>query len=428
MRKIVFILMTLFMTNYAHAGAQVDDIRIWAAPDNTRVVIDLSGPVPHNLFTVDGPDRLVIDVADIRMRGKQYQKQDGKGLVKRIRTAPRFGDDTRVVLDLHGPVEYESFALKPNSEYGHRLVVDIKDARPPEVAARFAREIEAANRRDYPILLDDEPLNAPVAASAKSQSSNTNNAPPAVAERKLPESDTFAPRLKVVAIDAGHGGEDPGARGPSGLKEKDAVLDIAKRLARLVEAQPGMKAVLIRDGDYYIGLRDRAKKARKHDADLFVSIHADAFTRRSAKGASVYVLSRRGASSEHARWLAERENGADLVGGVSIKDKDDTLAAVMLDLAQNAALEASFDVGERVLRELGQIGNVHKKSVQQAGFVVLKSPDIPSILVETAFISNYGEERKLRSSSYKEKLAKAVMGGIQGYFSSYRPNETVAAR
>jgi N-acetylmuramoyl-L-alanine amidase len=196
----------------------------------------------------------------------------------------------------------------------------------------------------------------------------------------------------------------------------------------MVDAQPGMKAVLVRDGDYYIGLRDRAKKARKHDADLFVSIHADAFTKRSAKGSSVYVLSRRGASSEHARWLASRENGADMVGGVSIRDKDDTLAAVMLDLQQNAALEASFDVAGRVLQGLGKIGHVHKKQVQQAGFVVLKSPDIPSILVETAFISNHAEERKLRSATYKQQLAKAVLGGIQGYFSSYRPDQTVASR
>lgn len=431
MRKIGCILMTVLMTATAHAGsARVDDIRIWAAPDNTRVVLDLSGPAPHNLFTVDGPDRVVIDVADIRMQGKQYQKQEGKGLVKRIRTAPRFGDDMRVVLDLHGPVTFNSFALEPNAEYGHRLVIDIKDDRPPEVAARFAREIEAANRRDYPILLDDEPLNAPVVADSDTaaQEAADPQQQAAAETRPRPDSDTFAPRLKIIAIDAGHGGEDPGARGPTGLREKDVALDIAKRLARLVETQPGMKAVLIRDGDYYIGLRDRAIKARKHDADLFVSIHADAFRRRSAKGASVYVLSRRGASSEHARWLAQRENGSDLVGGVSIRDKDDTLAAVMLDLAQNAALEASFDVGDRVLRELGQIGNIHKRSVQQAGFVVLKSPDIPSILVETAFISNYGEEKKLRSSSYKEKLAKAVMGGIHGYFSSYRPNETVATR
>ncbi|MGB1580001.1 MAG: N-acetylmuramoyl-L-alanine amidase [Nevskiales bacterium] len=433
MRKICLLLAMLVAPSVAHANERVDDIRIWAAPDNTRVVLDLSGPVPHNVFAVDGPDRVVIDVADIRLRGKQYQKKDGKGLIKGIRTAPRFGDDTRVVLDLHGPVEFSSFALKPNAEYGHRLVIDIKDARPPEVAARFAKEIEAANRREYPVLLDDEPLDAPVLASADTSADVkplTEEEPPALTEPDpgIMSSGSFAPRLKVVAIDAGHGGEDPGARGPTGLKEKHVALDIAKRLASMLNKQPGMKAVLVRDGDYYIGLRDRAEKARKHDADLFVSIHADAFTRRSAKGASVYVLSRRGASSEHARWLAERENGADLVGGVSIKDKDDTLAAVMLDLAQNAALEASFDVGARVLRELGQIGNVHKKTVQQAGFVVLKSPDIPSILVETAFISNYGEEKKLRSSKYKDKLAKAVMGGIEGYFSSYRPNETVASR
>ncbi|MDX1497126.1 MAG: AMIN domain-containing protein, partial [Salinisphaeraceae bacterium] len=269
MRKICLILAMLLAPSVVHAGSErVDDIRIWAAPDNTRVVLDLSGPAPHNVFTVDGPDRVVIDVADIRLRGKQYQKKEGKGLIKRIRTAPRFDDDTRVVLDLHGPVKFKSFALKPNAEYGHRLVIDLTDARPPEIAARFAKEIEEANRREYPVLLDDEPLDAPILASSTPQSepqtqSQAEQSPSVEPEAAVMSSGTFAPRLKVVAIDAGHGGEDPGARGPTGLKEKHVALDIAKRLARLVNQQPGMKAVLIRDGDYYIGLRERAKKARK---------------------------------------------------------------------------------------------------------------------------------------------------------------------
>ena len=449
MRKIYSVLtawlLAIFIAMPAYADkSRLDDIRIWAAPDNTRVVLDLSGPSKHNVFTVDGPDRVVIDVGNIAAKGKAYQNQNGKGLVKSIRTAPRNGNDMRIVLDLEGPVKVHGFALAPNDEYGHRLVIDIKDARSPEIAAKKALEIAAANKKEGPVFLDDEPLDAPgiealiadakkAASVAKPKQAEAEKtvalAEPELRAAQTPvKRTTFAPLLKVIAIDAGHGGEDPGARGPTGLKEKDAALDIARRLAKLVNRQPGMKAVLIRDGDYYIGLRDRAIKARKHDADLFVSIHADAFRKRSAKGASVYVLSRRGASSEHARWLATRENGADLVGGVTISDKDDTLAAVMLDLAQNAALEASFDVAGRVLRELGQIGNVHKAQVQQAGFVVLKSPDIPSLLVETAFISNHGEEKRLRSGAYKDKLADAVLGGIQGYFSSYRPNDTVASR
>ncbi len=445
MRKIKLLLSPLLvaclLAPVAYADkSRLEDIRIWAAPDNTRVVLDLSGPARHNLFMVEGPDRVVIDVGNLAAKGKAYQKRDGKGLVKGIRTAPRSGNDMRVVLDLLGPVKADSFTLEPNEEYGHRLVIDLKDARPAEIAAITAREIAAANRREGEIFLDDEPLNAPsieaLIASKPDKTADQGAPDQAIThqdgdradDRAIARSATFAPRLKVIAIDAGHGGEDPGARGPTGLREKDVALDIARRLAKLVNAQPGMKAVLIRDGDYYIGLRERAIKAREHDADLFVSIHADAFRKRSAKGASVYVLSRRGASSEHARWLASRENGADLVGGVTIRDKDDTLAAVMLDLAQNAALEASFDVADRVLRELGQIGNVHKKQVQQAGFVVLKSPDIPSVLVETAFISNYEEEKRLRSRHYKDKLAKAVLGGIQGYFSSYRPDGTLASR
>lgn len=433
MRKISLGLLMLCMATMVNAdSARLDDVRIWASPDNTRVVIDLSGPVRHNMFTITGPDRVVVDVGNIKAKGKAYRRIEGKGLVKSVRTAIRSGNDMRVVLDLLGPVKAESFLLQPNDEYGHRIVVDVKDARAPEVAARTAKAIEEANRREHPIFLDDEPLDAPILVQAPGEESDRHSGHPAVEaddEEPLGERIAFAPpKLKVIAIDAGHGGEDSGARGPTGLKEKHVALDIARRLAKMVNAQPGMKAVLIRDGDYYIGLRERAKRARKHDADLFVSIHADAFRKRSAKGASVYVLSRRGASSEHARWLADRENGADMVGGVSIRDKDDTLAAVMLDLQQNAALEASFDVAGRVLRELGQIGNVHKKTVQQAGFVVLKSPDIPSILVETAFISNYGEEKKLKSKTYKQKLAQAVLGGIQGYFSSYRPNATVASR
>ncbi len=437
--KILIQLLALCVAVPANAGnTRLDDVRIWAAPDNTRVVLDLSGPVRHNVFTISGPDRVVIDVANIKGKGKAYQSRKGKGLIKSVRSAPRKGDDMRVVLDLYGPVKMQSFALAPNDEYGHRLVIDITDARPPEVAAKMARAIEEANKKDYPVLLDDEPLDAPVVAMTKQGSGKNeskaaaieggDNAQVAAIEVEQPPRSFSPPKLKIIAIDAGHGGEDPGARGPSGLKEKHVALDIARRLAKMVDAQPGMKAVLVRDGDYYIGLRDRAKKARKHDADLFVSIHADAFTKRSAKGSSVYVLSRRGASSEHARWLASRENGADMVGGVSIRDKDDTLAAVMLDLQQNAALEASFDVAGRVLQGLGKIGHVHKKQVQQAGFVVLKSPDIPSILVETAFISNHAEERKLRSATYKQQLAKAVLGGIQGYFSSYRPDQTVASR
>ena len=232
----------------------------------------------------------------------------------------------------------------------------------------------------------------------------------------------------VIAIDAGHGGEDSGARGKRGTHEKDVVLAIARRLARLVEKEPGMRPVLIRDGDYYIGLRQRIEKARKHRADLFISIHADAFRDRRVQGSSVFVISRSGASSEMARWLAARENASDLVGGVSLDDKDDLLAEVLLDLAQTATQEASNEVANRVLAEMKRVGKVHKKRVQRAGFVVLKSPDIPSMLIETAYISNPAEEKKLKSAKHQQKVANAIMAGVRSYFSANPPAGTLMAQ
>jgi N-acetylmuramoyl-L-alanine amidase len=226
-------------------------------------------------------------------------------------------------------------------------------------------------------------------------------------------------------VDAGHGGEDTGARGPSGVREKDVALSIARKLAKLINNEPGMKAVLIRDGDYYIGLRERTIKARKVQADLFVSVHADAFRDRDARGSSVYVLSQRGASSEHARSLAARENASDLVGGVRLTGKNDR-DAFLLSVLQDTSMEASFDVASRVLGELRDVNDLHKRDVQQAGFMVLKSPDIPSLLVETAFISNRKEERRLNSDDYQDTLARALLRGVKGYFSSYRPGRTLA--
>ena len=232
----------------------------------------------------------------------------------------------------------------------------------------------------------------------------------------------------MIAIDAGHGGEDPGARGPRGTREKTVVLQIAKRLERLVDREPGFRAVMIREGDYFMPLRKRASKAHEHRADLFVSIHADAFHDRRARGSSVYVLSQRGATSEMARILAETENAADLIGGVSLNDKDDLLKTVLLDLSQTASIEASMEVGENVLGHLRRLGKVHKRRVQQAGFVVLKSPDIPSILVETAFISNPGEERQLRNGKHQQNLATAILKGIKSYFRNNPPPGTLMAQ
>jgi N-acetylmuramoyl-L-alanine amidase len=295
--------------------------------------------------------------------------------VKGIRTARRDRNTLRIVLDLKRETRPRSFTLKPGGRHGNRLVVDLYET-----------------------------------GVAKSK--------PAAANKPLPQSKPQARDL-IIAIDAGHGGEDPGAIGRGGTREKDVVLSIARRLEALIKAEPGMRPVLIRQGDYYIGLRQRIDKARKHGADLFVSIHADGFRDRRVQGSSVFVLSRRGASSEMARWLAAKENASDLAGGVSLDDKDDLLAEVLLDLSQTATIEASIDVAGNMLQELQRVGKTHKSSVQQAGFVVLKSPDIPSVLVETAFISNPVEERKLRDTRHQQYLARAMLRGIQRYFSTH---------
>lgn len=363
--------------------ARLQDIRVWAGPEQTRIVFDLSAVADYSVFTLDNPDRVVIDIRQSRRIDSIRESREGKGLVRSVRLGVQPGSTTRVVLDLSARAKPESFTLAPNGEYGHRLVVDLV----PESAAALAGAVS----------------------------------PPAAAASTTPAQDTI-----VIAIDAGHGGEDPGARGPSGVREKDVVLSIARKLARLVDAEPGMKAVLIRDGDYYVGLRQRTEKARKVQADLFVSVHADAFHNRSARGSSVYVLSPRGASSEHARALAARENASDLVGGVHLTGRDDR-DAFLLSVLQDTSLEASFDVADRLLGEMKQINVLHKHDVQQAGFMVLKSPDIPSVLVETAFISNRAEEAKLNDAEHQDSIARALMRGIRGYFSNYRPSTVATA-
>lgn len=366
----------------AAPAADLEDVRVWAGPDATRVVFDLNGAAEHNLFMLDNPARVVIDLDQSQRKDGVPASQDGRGAVKRVRSGKRGDNGLRLVLDLAGESRAKSFVLKPQGKYGHRLVVDV------------------------------EPLNAaPTVASTRSQPSE----PVALGYKPI-----------VIAIDAGHGGEDSGARGPSGVLEKDVVLQIGQRLEKLVNNKPGMKAVMVRDGDYYVGLRQRIAKAREAEADLFISIHADAFTDRRVHGSSIYVLSERGASSEHARTLAQRENDSDLIGGVRLDDKDDILASVLIDISQTAALEASFDVGARMLSEMGSINKLHKKSVQQAGFAVLKAPDIPSVLVETAFISNRDEERRLKDPGYQQRMAQQLMRGIEGYFDDYRPRTTVA--
>ena len=368
----------------ANATVEVEDVRLWRAPDHTRIVLDLSGPTTHNVMELVGPDRLVLDVKGAAFQGVLTDLPLEGTPITRVRSGIRGGEDLRVVFDLAAKIEPSSFELKPNERTGHRLVLDLYDTSPTEASV-----------------------------------------PPKPA-KTVQQVDTRRP--VVVAIDAGHGGEDPGASGPNKLREKTVVLAIAKRLKKKLESSPNYRPVMIRSGDYYVSLKGRRELARKHQADLFVSIHADAFTHPSANGASVYALSRRGASSTAAQFLADKENAADLVGGVAVSEMDDVLAGVLTDLSMTATLDSSLSVGKEVLEEMGGFARLHKKQVEQAAFSVLKSPDIPSILVETGFISNPKEAKSLNTAAYQEKMASAIYRGVDRWFEAYPPPGTVFAR
>ncbi len=380
MRKLCLILCFMLPIPVFAGQVTMQNVRIWAAPDNTRVVFDVSGPVEHKLELLSNPDRLAVDIKNAKMTQAISQPVNADKYLKSVRSAKRDKSDLRVVFDLKKNIEMRSFLLQPNRQYGHRLVIDLYDENKQDAATQIITQ--ADNKRSKDI---------------------------------------------IIAVDAGHGGDDPGATGPHGVREKDVTLKIARNLANLINQEYGMKAVLIREGDYFLSLRNRIGKAREHKADLFISIHADAFRDPRVKGSSVYILSNRGASSEAAKWLAERENAADLVGGVSLDDKDDVLASVLLDLSQTASLEASIGVADRVLSDLKKLGKTHKKYVQSAGFAVLKSPDIPSILVEMAYISNPEEEKNLKNAAYQTKLANALLSGMKDYFRDYAPEGTLLA-
>jgi N-acetylmuramoyl-L-alanine amidase len=359
-------------------AAEVHDVRLWRAPDHTRIVFDLTAPADHKLIVLDNPRRIVLDVADTRLKTSLDRLNLEGTPVKAVRSGVREGDDLRVVLDMGAQVNPRSFDLKANEKAGDRLVLDLYDRAAKSTAVK--KSVTQSAKRDI-----------------------------------------------VVAIDAGHGGEDPGAIGPRRLREKDVVLAIAREVHRLFERDAGFKPTLVRSGDYYVSLAGRRDLARKRQADLFVSIHADAFKRKEANGASVYALSTKGATSTAARYLAQRENAADLVGGVSLSDKDDVLAGVLADLSMTSTLDTSLKLGDKVLRNLDSIAKLHKSSVEQAGFAVLKSPDIPSILVETGFISNPAESKKLATRSYQQKMARAIHRGIKDWFLAHPPSGTLVA-
>jgi N-acetylmuramoyl-L-alanine amidase len=370
------------------AFADVEGIRLWHAPESSRLVFDLDSAAEHRIFSLRSPDRLVIDIDNSKMLTAIKDLPTSTGPVKIIRWGTRDKTSLRVVLDLREPVEAKSFPLVPNNQYKHRLVIDL-----------------------YPKnqLLKPAVVSKPVIDAIKA---------------------TTGMRDIIVAIDAGHGGEDPGAIGHGGVYEKKVVLSIAKKLEQYLINEKGFQAALIRTGDYYVGLRDRTKRAREANADLFISIHADAFSSPRAKGSSVFALSKRGATSEAARWLADKENSSDLIGGVgalSLDDKDDVLAGVLLDLSMTASLGMSLGVGRTILNSMGGVSKLHKRRVEQAGFAVLKSPDIPSLLIETGFLSNPGEARKLKTSAYQKQMARAIFSGIKEYFQQSPPPGTYLA-
>ncbi|GAB3378212.1 N-acetylmuramoyl-L-alanine amidase [Azotobacter armeniacus] len=387
------------------AAVEVRGVRLWRAPDNTRLVFDLSGQVQHSVFTLTAPHRIVIDVSGAQLRTQLDRLALGNTPISGLRAAQRSPNELRLVLDLSKSVVPKSFTLAPNQQYGHRLVLDLYDQEPS-----IAPELP-------PTRVVSRPVPAPVITPTK---------PAAKATTPL----SRGRRDIVIAIDAGHGGEDPGAIGPRGAQEKNVVLAIARELQQQINAEKGFRAELVRTGDYFIPLRKRTEIARKKGADLFVSIHADAAPRSSAFGASVYALSDRGATSETARWLADSENRSDLIGGagsVSLEDKDRMLAGVLLDLSMTASLSSSLNVGQKVLSTMGRITPLHKERVEQAGFMVLKSPDIPSILVETGFISNPGESDKLQTRSHQQALARSIHGGVRQFFQQNPPPGTYIA-
>ncbi len=362
----------------AAGAARVHDVRLWRAPDHTRIVFDLSAPADHKLIVLSNPTRVVLDLENSRLHSDLSSLVLADTPVTRMRSGIRDGNDLRVVLDMSADVDPRSFALRANEQAGDRIVLDLYDRN--------------------------------------------------VAKPEVKKSATQSERRNiVVAIDAGHGGEDPGALGPNRVREKHVVLAIAKELEALLAADSGFTPTLIRTGDYYISLKGRRDLARERQADLFVSIHADAFRHPGASGASVYALSTTGATSTAASYLAQRENSADLVGGVSLSDKDDVLAGVLADLSMTSTLDTSLKLGDRVLSSVDGVAKLHKRNVEQAGFAVLKSPDIPSILVETGFISNPGEARKLSTGSYQKQMARAIHRGIRDWFLAHPPPGTLLA-
>lgn len=463
------------------AANSVTAARVWPAQDYTRITLEANSPITYKMSIIKDPDRIVIDINDIDLNTALKTLTDkilsSDPYIKQVRVGKFKPGVVRLVVDLKTEVKPNAFTLPPAGEYKNRLVLDIYPVKDPLMAMLEQRETPSTNQAGINNPSGTNPgstnpgSNNPNSTNSNSTNSNSATSPNSVhgqgysisasepkavveplptpdadtadeiAISELPKPEIVKPEANkptevikspenvkpltkeslreiVIAIDAGHGGEDPGARGANGSHEKDITLMVAKRLKAKIDSEPGMRGVLTRDGDYFIPLHGRVVKARKLQADLFVSIHADAFTNQAARGSSVFALSERGATSASARYLAKKENESDLIGGVSLDDKDPVLARTLLDLSQTATINDSLKLGKAVLGHIGEINTLHKNHVEQAGFAVLKSPDIPSILVETAFISNPEEERKLNDEAYQDKLVNSILSGIKKYFAT----------
>ena len=396
--------LALMVSPAGFAAASLTAVRVWPATHYTRITLESNSAVRFQYFTLTDPERLVVDLEDVELnsvlRSLPERVLETDPVIARIRAARNRPGVIRVVAELKRSIKPSIFTLEPIANYGHRLVLDLYPTEPvdPLLALLHSR--------------------SPIEAARGESSGETIANQDAVASEAPPLAQN---RLITVVIDAGHGGEDPGAIGRRGTYEKNVTLAIARRLQRQIDAEPTMQAVMTRNGDYFVPLQQRVEIARRAQADLFVSIHADAFVRPEAHGSSVYVLSESGATSSAARWLAQRENQSDLIGGVNLARQDGHLARTLLDLSQTATINDSLKLGTAMLSELGRVNRLHKPQVEQAGFAVLRAPDIPSILVETAFISNPEEERRLNDSAYQEKMAEALMRGIRRYFDSNPP-------
>ncbi len=405
----------------APAANQVAQLRVWPAQDYTRVTLESAAPIQYQLLQLKNPERLALDLEDVAVTPPIDELAGKIGAadpyIKTVRIGRFKPGVVRLVFDLKAEVRPEVFTLRPIAEYGHRLVLDIYPALAVDPLLALLEEKSQGVRPEIPAPQAVKPAPVPAGTADLTRETASEAAPKAGPRPGKPDSQ----RLIVIAIDAGHGGEDPGAKGRRGTHEKNVTLAIARRLKTRVDQEPNMRGLLTRDGDYFIRLDQRVAKARKVYADLFVSIHADAFIKPDARGSSVFALSESGATSSAAKWLAKKENDADLIGGVNLDVQDPYLKMTLADLSFTAQINDSLKLAKSVLIELGEINTLHKAFVEQAGFAVLKAPDIPSILVETAFISNPDEEKKLKNEAYQEKMADAILSGIKRYFAQNPP-------